>query len=196
MNEKPVVVEGIVKPDGTLEIEGKIPLPAGKVRVTVEGLLLNPEDHPFFQMLERIWATHDQADPRLRTPEEMEAEYRQVWADLSDGSLELVNYMHRTSLAGGNYMWNRFQKGRAYKPYLMTDAGSVFLLRVKEAVPAKAFLQQARDFGLPLSKAVSGFYGLQDRARHELWQYCPFLPENGFGEIALDLHTVWKELTF
>ena len=76
MNEKPVVVEGFVKPDGTLEIEGKIPLPAGKVRVTVEGLLLNPEDHPFFQMLERIWATHDQADPRLRTPEEMEAEYR------------------------------------------------------------------------------------------------------------------------
>jgi hypothetical protein len=76
-NAKPVVVEGIVKPDGSLEVEGKVPLPAGKVRVTVEALPWSFEDHPFYKMLERIWATHDRAELQPpRSAEEMEAEYR------------------------------------------------------------------------------------------------------------------------
>ena len=31
-----VVLQGVVKPDGTLEVEGKVPLPAGKVQVTLQ----------------------------------------------------------------------------------------------------------------------------------------------------------------
>ena len=73
MSEKPVVVEGIVKPDGTLEIVGKIPMPAGKVRVTLEPLLLNAEDHPFFQMLREIWAAREKAGLKPRSVEEVEA---------------------------------------------------------------------------------------------------------------------------
>ena len=75
MDTQPIVVEGVVGPDGKLELEGNVPLPAGKVRVTVESLPERFEDTPFGKLLERIWATHDEADPRLRTPEEMDAEY-------------------------------------------------------------------------------------------------------------------------
>ena len=77
MNGKPVVVEGIVEPDGTLKVEGKISLPAGKVRVTVASLLLNPEDHPFFQMLREIWAAREKAGLQPRSVEEVEAERKQ-----------------------------------------------------------------------------------------------------------------------
>ncbi len=35
MNVEPVVIQGVVRADGTLELEGKVPLPAGKVSVTV-----------------------------------------------------------------------------------------------------------------------------------------------------------------
>ena len=78
MNAQPVVVEGIVEPDGTLKVEGKVSLPAGKVRVTVEELPWTFEDHPFWKMLQEIWATHDQeeAEPHPRTAEEMQAEYQ------------------------------------------------------------------------------------------------------------------------
>ena len=77
MNAQPIVVEGVVKPDGTLELEGKVPLPEGKVRVTVEALPWTFEDHPFWKMLEGIWATYDDAEPQPpRTAEEREAEYR------------------------------------------------------------------------------------------------------------------------
>jgi hypothetical protein len=36
MNTETVVVEGVVRADGTLVVEGKVPLPAGKVSVTVK----------------------------------------------------------------------------------------------------------------------------------------------------------------
>ncbi len=65
MNAKPVVVEGIVKRDGTLEIEGKIPMPAGKVRITLEELPWTFEDHPFWKMLQEIWAACEKAGLKL-----------------------------------------------------------------------------------------------------------------------------------
>jgi len=36
MNPTHVVVEGQLKPDGTLQLDGKVALPPGRVRVTVE----------------------------------------------------------------------------------------------------------------------------------------------------------------
>jgi hypothetical protein len=120
--------------------------------------------------------------------EAMEREYELVWRELSGGSLELVRYIHRVSLAGGDYMRRRFQKGRAYRPYLLTDAGSVFLLRVNDEAKAAGFLKRASAYGIELSQGVLEFYGLDGHATNELWRYCPFLPENGFGEIALDVH--------
>ena len=84
MNGKPVVVEGVVEPDGTLKVEGKVSLPAGKVRVTVETLLLNPEDHPFFQMLREIWAAREKAGLKPRSVEEVEAERKRFRDEIEE----------------------------------------------------------------------------------------------------------------
>ncbi|MEE8585030.1 MAG: TIGR03986 family CRISPR-associated RAMP protein, partial [Acidobacteriota bacterium] len=54
--------------------------------------------------------------------------YRSAFKDLSENSLRLERFFARQSLAGGYYLRMRFQEGRAYVPYLLTDPGSVFVL--------------------------------------------------------------------
>ena len=43
MNANLIVVRGVVKPDGTLELDGRVPMPAGKVRVTLQPVPELPE---------------------------------------------------------------------------------------------------------------------------------------------------------
>ncbi len=57
-----VVIQGLVKPDGTLELEGKVPLPPGKVSVTLQPMPEVPysqETDPFFEMLRSIRALRE-----------------------------------------------------------------------------------------------------------------------------------------
>jgi hypothetical protein len=71
-----VTVPGVVKPDGTLELEGKLSLPAGKVQVTVQPLPELPRDDPFWQMLEEIWANQKARGHTPRSEEDVESERR------------------------------------------------------------------------------------------------------------------------
>jgi hypothetical protein len=73
-----VMILGVVKPDGTLELEGKVPLPAGKVQVTVQPVPELPKDDPFWQMMEEIWAGQQARGHVPRSVEEVEAERRLV----------------------------------------------------------------------------------------------------------------------
>jgi hypothetical protein len=59
MSAKPVVLQGVVKPDGTLELEGKVPLPAGRVSVTLQPVPYSQETDPFFAMLRGIRAMRE-----------------------------------------------------------------------------------------------------------------------------------------
>jgi hypothetical protein len=45
--------------------------------------------------------------------------------------------------------------------------------------------------GLPLPVWALAEYGQYNR---ELWETCPFVPENGYGEIAVNLAWHWKEI--
>jgi hypothetical protein len=54
-----VVIQGVVRADGTLELEGKVPLPAGRVRVTLEPVPHSQETDPFFAMLRKIRAIRE-----------------------------------------------------------------------------------------------------------------------------------------
>src|SRR5690242_20436685 len=74
MPNNSVVLHGLVKPDGTLELEDKVPLPAGKVRVTLEPVPYSQETDPFFVMLKKIRAARQQAGLQPRSTEEIEAE--------------------------------------------------------------------------------------------------------------------------
>jgi hypothetical protein len=116
----------------------------------------------------------------------MRREYEDAWRSLSRGALELVSYFHRVSLAGGDYLKNRFQhKQSEYRPYLLTDAGSTFVLRASGAEASTLIDCWAR-FGLPLQKEVAVFYGLPVNDPTNWWQRCPYLPENGYGEILVN----------
>jgi hypothetical protein len=78
MSTNTVVIYGVVQPDGSLHLEGKIPLPAGKVQITVQAVPEPPEGDPFFDMLKDIWAARAQAGLTPRSVEEVEAQRRQL----------------------------------------------------------------------------------------------------------------------
>jgi hypothetical protein len=71
-----IVIQGIVKPDGTLELQEKVNLPAGQVQVTVTPLPELPKDDPFWQMMQGIWADQRARGHIPRSAEEVEAERR------------------------------------------------------------------------------------------------------------------------
>lgn len=121
--------------------------------------------------------------------------YADVWATWSrptvgeEPCLNLRWYYATQSLLGGNYLHRRFQPGTPYNPWLLTDAGSVFVL---EAVNGKE--EQARKrlehwllHGLPLPRwARLQYGGTADADDADLWNRCPFIPQNGFGEILVN----------
>ncbi len=76
MSANTVVVQGVIKPDGTLELEGKVPLPAGKVQVTLQLIPNLPGDDPFWRMMQEIWAGQQARGHVPRSIEEVEEERR------------------------------------------------------------------------------------------------------------------------
>jgi hypothetical protein len=78
MNTNTAVIYGVVQPDGSLQVEGKVPLPAGKVQIAVQAVPEPSECDPFFDMLKGIWATRTQAGLTPRSVEEVEVQRRQL----------------------------------------------------------------------------------------------------------------------
>jgi hypothetical protein len=123
--------------------------------------------------------------------------YAQAWQDLSSNKLQLVRYFARQRLSGGNYRRSIFQVGnKDYHPWLLTEAGSVFLLQTSEDTnkeDGEALIKQWLSQGLPLKGAVLDYYAINPDIAKQ-WQNCPFVAQNGYGEIAvnLQLHTQLK----
>jgi len=76
MTTNTIVLQGSVTPDGTLEVEGKVPLPPGKVQITLSPMPDLPAGDPFFEMLRHIWAMRQKAGLQPRTVDQVEAERR------------------------------------------------------------------------------------------------------------------------
>src|SRR5437763_1870850 len=74
MKANTVVIQGVVTPDGTLELEGKVPLPPGKVSVTVQPV---PQWDPFFKLLEDTRAIRER-DGRKPDAEAAQAALRRL----------------------------------------------------------------------------------------------------------------------
>ncbi|HEV2719553.1 MAG TPA: RAMP superfamily CRISPR-associated protein [Thermoanaerobaculia bacterium] len=111
--------------------------------------------------------------------------YAAAWDDISGGTLRLIRFFASQTLAGG-YLLHRFQSGKPYAPFLLTDRGSVFVLEGDAAV-----LAQWMRTGLPLPQWARSAYGAS-------WKENPYLPEDGYGEIAvnLDCHRTKKPADF
>src|SRR5215469_11545679 len=73
-----IVVAGMLKPDGTLELDEKPNLPPGRVQVTMTPLPELPADDPFWQRMRAMWEGQKARGFVPRTAEEVEAERRQV----------------------------------------------------------------------------------------------------------------------
>lgn len=111
---------------------------------------------------------------------ELFATYEAAWRDASQGTLHLSHFFASQSLAGG-YLALRFQRGKPYNPFLLTDPGSVFVLQASGTpAAAQAAIKRWLQDGLPLPEWAQQRYGTH-------WSSCPFLPTDGFGEIAVNL---------
>lgn len=170
---------GKTKAAATVEISevkaGDGPPPLAKdtsVRVVLQtpALLLNPDE-----------IGHD------TTPEDLLTLYQAAFGE--GGGLKLVNFFHDLRLDGGDYLYGRFRKGKQYKPYLLTTPGSTFVFTVTDETNAEATLENWYSRGLPIPAGCKNFYcdhAPPKTATEDLWQYCPYVPENGFGEIRAE----------
>lgn len=122
--------------------------------------------------------------------------YAAYWQDLSEGALKLDDFFAHQGFEGG-YRYHRYlgateRKNRPnrYRPYYLTLAGSLFKLEVMDEEKATNFLTKWLLCGLPLPKWALEEYG---QYRCPLWESCPFVPENGYGEIAVNLDWHWEK---
>lgn len=108
--------------------------------------------------------------------------YQEYWNEVSQGHLGLVRFLAHQKLLGG-YLHYRFQTKRPYNPFLVTAERSTFVLKTQNAGQLNEIRQLIgmwRALGLPLPDWAIREYGTS-------WQTCPFVPENGFGEIAVNM---------
>ena len=87
------IVQGTLKPDGTLELDQKPNLSPGRVRVIVETATEPARTDRFWAMMEQIWADLKASGHVPRSVEEIEAE-RQAFRDEWDERQEALEQIH------------------------------------------------------------------------------------------------------
>lgn len=105
--------------------------------------------------------------------------YCKSWTELSDGSLQLRRFYAGQQLVGGYYLHKRFGQGKPYNPRIFTTTGSVFVFTTTDFKKAKSCLDNWSKYGLPQLKGFSSD-----------WRENPYIAQNGYGEIAVNLTTV------
>ncbi len=125
-----------------------------------------------------------QALPASGGGEDLHALYAAYWQKASDNSLTLKRFFASQRREGGAFVWHRYLKAKtspdkAYRPFWLTQAGSVFVLEVVtgQEQQAEAKLSDWQSRGLPPpGKATS----------HQDWPHNPYIRENGYGEICVN----------
>ncbi len=166
-----------------LPIEKEAPRPPKRRREThiltlqTPALLCTPDD---MRGADAAWAS---AAGRLAQG------YRKTFRELSKGALELVRHFAEQRLAGGQHYAARFMSDRPYQPWVLTQPGSVFVLKVVpgRAAQARKELDAWARGGLCIADRIWKAYAPQPDKSEEAFERCPFLPENGYGEVAVDL---------
>jgi hypothetical protein len=101
MSTPVVIVEGTVKADGTLEVQEKINLPAGKVQVTLVPMPELPKDDPFWQGMQAIWEGQKARGHVPRSAEEVEDERRASRDEMEDEIQEAIRLQEECRKARG-----------------------------------------------------------------------------------------------
>lgn len=103
--------------------------------------------------------------------------YQDYWQTQSQQGLSLVRYFARQKRYGGEYAKRHYQQQTNYAPEWMTEAGSVFVLQVNNERGLN-YLKQWEQLGLPAAPEADG--------SPATWETTMFIPENGYGEIAIN----------
>jgi hypothetical protein len=75
MSSNPIVIHGVVKPDGTLELDPAVKLSPGRVQVTIQPMGgAKPSAENWWQNLQRARAALEARGTGFRTQQEIEAE--------------------------------------------------------------------------------------------------------------------------
>jgi hypothetical protein len=131
---------------------------------------------------------------KLPLGESLQAAYAAYWDELSGGALTLDDFFAHQGFEGG-YRYHRYlgaaermERPNCYRPYYLTLAGSLFRLRVVDEQRASRLMKAWLSGGLPLPQWALEEYGQFGR---DTWENCPFVPENGYGEIVVNLDWHW-----
>jgi len=119
----------------------------------------------------------------LRKKLDVGHDYSAYWQHLG---YRLLRFFARQKLAGGHIALRYPQRDDAYEPYLLTEPGSVFLVERLDN-PTHEPHDLVR-WGLPLSQSVTRQHWNSQSVTRQHWKQCPFLPENGFGQVRLTEH--------
>lgn len=105
--------------------------------------------------------------------------YAEYFASCSGGQLTLNHFYAQQHWRGGEYLHKRFANNSqsSYAPYLLTNAGSVFVFKASESSHAASVFSEWLKHGLPVHPVFADLS----------WQALPFIPQNGFGEVVLNL---------
>jgi hypothetical protein len=135
-----------------------------------------------------IFPSHSVQGPSSAEPGALLKVYAEAFQNIAsatigahDGCLALTRFFATQRFAGGDYLRRRRpgQEGADYSPYVLTEAGSVFVFEIKDPTKAAALLALWQQHGLPLSAAVMKAHG-------GCWQTNPYLPQNGYGEVCVN----------
>jgi hypothetical protein len=118
--------------------------------------------------------------------------YAAYFGKVSGGAVALLRHFAHQRLHGGVFHRHRYQANRThYQPWAVTQPGATFVLKHKDRDKAQDWLKQIGETGLRPNEDILAGYELDSFAADDLWKYCPWLPENGFGEVAINLQTHW-----
>ncbi len=118
----------------------------------------------------------------------IEQRYCKYWEAISKGALTLVEkrFFAQQELRGGHLYYRYARRvSDQYAPYYLTSAGSTFLLKIRDTDKAEKMIQDWLKSGLSVPDWAISKYSDDEMAFS--WQTCPFVPENGFGEIVVNL---------
>lgn len=158
------------------------PVAAGNVWNTATAPLLAGQMVPVALVSDALLFTTDAIADRADI--DLAGLYRAAFDDLisqcgTSGALTLSHHFATQHLAGGGYMQRRFRKDKPYQPWVLTEAGSVFVFEVRDPAQAGKVFQSWQAHGLPLPDSVK-------KACGATWQDHPYLPQNGYGEVAVN----------
>lgn len=88
-----ITLQGTVKADGSLELDGRVAMPEGRVLVTVQPVEPPAPNDPFWQRMEQIWAGQRARGHRPRTREQIDADLRELRDD-AEAEMRATERLH------------------------------------------------------------------------------------------------------